>query len=160
MTKITAIASYVPEIHEDNYEKALQFSVHPEFIDKKIGARFLAKASSAEQASDLAQKAVSSLLKLTSLSLDKIDALIVCTQNPDGFGLPHTSAIVHGKLELPLDCACFDISLGCSGYVYGLSIASGYMSFCGFQNVIFVNNWNPTNAVFLHALFSIHNNGI
>ncbi len=48
------------------------------------------------------------------------------TQNPD-FNIPHTSAIVHGKLDLPQECACFDISLGCSGYVYGLSNIISFM---------------------------------
>jgi len=57
---------------------------------------------------------------------NNIDALIVVTQNPD-VNLPHTSAIVHGKLSLPAKCACFDVSLGCSGYVYGLSIISSFL---------------------------------
>lgn len=58
---------------------------------------------------------------------DAVDCLVVCTQNPDGSGLPHTSAVVHGKLGLPAQCACFDVSLGCSGYVYGLSIVQSFM---------------------------------
>jgi 3-oxoacyl-[acyl-carrier-protein] synthase-3 len=41
--------------------------------------------------------------------------------------IPHTSAIVHGALGLPESCACFDISLGCSGYVYSLSIITAFM---------------------------------
>jgi len=59
--------------------------------------------------------------------IEAVDCLIVCTQNPDGSGLPHTSAVVHGKLGLPQECACFDIALGCSGYVYGLSIIKAFM---------------------------------
>src|SRR6185437_8879749 len=58
---------------------------------------------------------------------EDVDCLIVCTQNPDAAGLPHTSAIVHRKLGLKHDVACFDISLGCSGYVYGLSIIYSFM---------------------------------
>jgi 3-oxoacyl-[acyl-carrier-protein] synthase III len=50
----------------------------------------------------------------------------VVTQNPD-FNIPHTSAILHGKLDFPKTCACFDISLGCSGYVYGLSNIISFM---------------------------------
>ena len=36
------------------------------------------------------------------------------------------------------NCACFDVSLGCSGYVYGLSVASGFMASNSFDNVVFV----------------------
>ena len=61
-----------------------------------------------------------------------IDVLIVVTQNPDT-NIPHASAIVHGKLKLPERCACFDVSLGCSGFVYGLSIIQSFMRENHFQ---------------------------
>jgi 3-oxoacyl-[acyl-carrier-protein] synthase-3 len=48
------------------------------------------------------------------------------TQNPD-FKLPHSSALLQHALGLGVDTACFDVNLGCSGYVYGLSIAKGLM---------------------------------
>ena len=57
------------------------------------------------------------------ITKDEIDCIVVCTQNPDGKGIPHTSAIIHEKLSFSNDCASFDISLGCSGYVYGLWMA-------------------------------------
>lgn len=49
-----------------------------------------------------------------------IDALIFVSQTPD-YILPATSCVLHGKLGLKKDCYCMDISLGCSGWVYGLS---------------------------------------
>ena len=58
--------------------------------------------------------------------MEEIECCVVVTQNPD-FNIPHTSAIVHGKLDLPEECASFDISLGCSGYVYALSIVMAFM---------------------------------
>jgi 3-oxoacyl-[acyl-carrier-protein] synthase-3 len=62
-----------------------------------------------------------------------VDCIVVCTQNPDAHGLPHTSAVVHGKLGLPRNAAGFDISLGCSGYVYGLSLATAFMQANGLR---------------------------
>ena len=56
----------------------------------------------------------------------KIDCLIVITQNPD-HQIPHTSAILQHKLGLNKDIACFDISWGCSGYIYGLSILQSFL---------------------------------
>ena len=60
------------------------------------------------------------------------------TQNPDGYGLPHTSAIVHEKLNLKKSCAVFDISLGCSGFVYGLSIIQSFMQANGMSQGVLV----------------------
>jgi 3-oxoacyl-[acyl-carrier-protein] synthase-3 len=61
----------------------------------------------------------------------------VCTQNPD-CNLPHTSAIIHGKFDLPDSCAAFDISLGCSGFVYGLAIIESFMRNSEMSNGIFI----------------------
>jgi len=47
----------------------------------------------------------------------------VCTQSPD-YLLPSTACIVQERLRLPTSTAAFDINLGCSGYIYGLAIAS------------------------------------
>lgn len=56
---------------------------------------------------------------------------------PGGGGIPHTSAIVHGKLKASATCAAFDISLGCSGYVYGLSIVKSFMEQNGLKHGLF-----------------------
>ena len=66
--------------------------------------------------------------------LAAIDVLIVVTQNGDAEGLPHTAAIVQHKLGLPTHIAAFDISLGCSGYVYGLYAMKGFMEAAGLKN--------------------------
>jgi 3-oxoacyl-[acyl-carrier-protein] synthase-3 len=73
-------------------------------------------------------KAFANLQEKSGLDKNQVRCIIVVTQNPDGDGLPHTSAIVHKKLELGPDCAAFDISLGCSGFVYGLSVIESFMA--------------------------------
>ena len=40
----------------------------------------------------------------------------------------HVSSIIHKNLNLSENCACFDVSLGCSGYVYGLSVIKSFMN--------------------------------
>ena len=79
------------------------------------------------ETSDLAVAAVGALQAQHAFDMQDVECLIVITQNPDGFGLPHCSAIVHDKLGLPQTCAAFDISLGCSGFVYGLSAITAFM---------------------------------
>ena len=73
-----------------------------------------------------------------SSSVESIDVLIVVTQNGDEEGLPHTSAIVQDKLGLPTHVAAFDISLGCSGYVYGIYAIKGFMEAAGLKNGLLI----------------------
>ncbi|CAH8242030.1 MULTISPECIES: 3-oxoacyl-[acyl-carrier-protein] synthase III C-terminal domain-containing protein [Vibrio] len=71
---------------------------------------------------DLSVSAATSLIKMLDLDKSQIDGLIFVTQTPDHFQ-PSNAAIAHGRLELTTDVASFDVSLGCSGYVYGLWLA-------------------------------------
>lgn len=72
--------------------------------------------------SDLAFEAASRLLDGHRLDRHSIDLLVFCTQSPD-YLLPTTACILQERLGLKRECACFDINLGCSQYVYGLSVA-------------------------------------
>ncbi|MDF2153931.1 3-oxoacyl-[acyl-carrier-protein] synthase III C-terminal domain-containing protein [Vibrio sp. CAU 1672] len=77
-------------------------------------------------------------LKLfNDLNIDKgaIDGLIFVTQTPDHFQ-PSNAAILHGKLGLEPSVASFDVSLGCSGYVYGLWLAHMMIEAGACKNVL------------------------
>lgn len=124
---IVAIGSYIPAGRESNYAKKAQFDIDDEFIRDKLGVEEVSRKGGAEETSDMCVKAYADLEVRFGQHIEAVDCLIVCTQNPDGDGLPHTSAIVHGKLGLPSECACFDLALGCSGYVYGLSVIKSFM---------------------------------
>jgi len=76
--------------------------------------------------SDLCLAAANRLLNTLDCSLDSIDMLIFLSQTPD-HTLPATACILHGKLGLSKACAAFDINLGCSGYTYGLWMASNFI---------------------------------
>jgi 3-oxoacyl-[acyl-carrier-protein] synthase-3 len=134
MLGIKAIGSYIPSTLIDNYGRVEQFGTDETFVRDKTGFVTLARKSPEEDTSDLCVKAFKDLTSLSGLHPDPVDCIVVCTQNPDGKGLPHTSAIVHRKLGLKDDVASFDISLGCSGYVYGLSVIISFMSLNGFGN--------------------------
>ena len=131
MIGIGAIGSYVPERRIANRERLAEFAVTEQFVTEKIGFQAVARKDAAEETSDLCVKAVAALKAEPAVSaaggLGSIQCLFLCTQNPDGRGLPHTSAIVHEKLGLPAACACLDISLGCSGFVHSLTVARAFM---------------------------------
>ncbi len=132
MLGIENIASYIPEARISNFDRQETFGIDAKFIEQRIGVRQIALKSNLEETSDLCVTAFSNLLQKLVLHKEEIEVLVVITQNPDT-NIPHTSAIVHKKLDLPETCACFDISLGCSGYVYGLSVVLSFMSTNGFK---------------------------
>ena len=138
MIGIKAISSYIPKEGVDNFKQAETFEESASFVETKLGARFLPRLEQGDDTSDIAVKAVDALLCESDLAKEDIDALIVVTQNPDGQGLPHCAALVHQKLALPTHVAAFDVSLGCSGYVYGLSILQGFLAASGKKNGVLV----------------------
>ncbi|SPF42866.1 3-oxoacyl-ACP synthase [Syntrophobacter sp. SbD1] len=138
MIGIKCIASYLPTEFIDNLEQGKSFAKSEEYIRTRIGAWKLPKKSEAEETSDLAVSAVRNLISKTSLSADEIELIALVTQNGDRYGLPHTSPIVQEKLGLDKNIATFDISLGCSGYVYGLAIVKGFLDASGLKNGILV----------------------
>jgi 3-oxoacyl-[acyl-carrier-protein] synthase-3 len=77
-------------------------------------------------ASDLCVDAAQRLLKSLEWSTDSVDCLVFVTQTPD-YLLPATSCIIQDRLGLKPNCYALDISLGCSGWVYGLSVVAALM---------------------------------
>jgi len=78
-------------------------------------------------ASDMCKAAAENLLADLKWEKSEISALIFVSQSQD-YTLPATACILQDRLGLPKSCAAFDISLGCSGYVYGLAVASSLIS--------------------------------
>jgi 3-oxoacyl-[acyl-carrier-protein] synthase-3 len=137
MPAIKAIGCYIPETRLDNVERAAKFGRDAAFVADKLGPLRVARKAADEDTSDLAVRAVQAIQGFDPVT---VDGLIVCTQNPDGHGLPHTSAILQARLGLPTTCAAFDIGLGCSGYVYGLAIARSLMETYGLKSVLLVTS--------------------
>lgn len=132
MLGIEAIGHYIPPGRISNYTRKEQFAIDDFFIEEKIGVRAVSRKMAAEETSDLAVAAFHQLQQQQRCDPATIETLLVVTQNPD-YNIPHTSAIVHQKLGLPNSCACFDISLGCSGFVYALSVITAFMNANGFK---------------------------
>lgn len=137
MIGIKAIASWLPEGRIDNIARAAEFASTAEQISDRIGFTQVAIKDKEHGTLDLAVAAVAKLLDETKLDPAKVDALIVVTQNPDR-NIPHVSAELHGRFKLGKSCACFDIGLGCSGYVYSLSVLKSFMESNGLENGIVV----------------------
>lgn len=73
-------------------------------------------------ASDLCVEAAEHLLSDLSWEKKEIDAIVFVSQTPDFYNVPATSCLMQERLGLSKDCYTLDIALGCSGWVYGMSV--------------------------------------
>lgn len=137
MLGIEAIAIYLPEQRVSNHELAAKFDLEESFLAEKVGVLQRALKNAEEDTSDMALTALEKLLTQTGLDREDIQLLVVVTQNPDS-NLPHVSGLVHGRAKLNADCAAFDVSLGCSGYVYGLSVVQSFLATNGLSRGVLI----------------------
>ena len=106
-----------------------------EKITEKVGVNQRHVAAENETATDLAEKAAIKLIEENNIDKEIIDFVILCTQSPDYF-LPTSACLLQTRLGLRQDIGAFDFNLGCSGYVYGLSIAKGLIAGGIAENVL------------------------
>lgn len=119
---IEAVEYYLPEQALTSAQLAEEYpdwSVRK--IEEKTGIALRWIAAPGECASDLAVAAANKLFA-SGYARESIDFLLLCTQSPDYF-LPTTACLVHERLGLRKDAGACDFNLGCSGFVYGLSLA-------------------------------------
>jgi len=125
---IRAIATHVPDRVLTNEELAALFPSWPaaKILDK-TGIRERRIAASDETASDLAFKAAEALFASGKVERDQIDFLIFCSQASD-YVLPTTACLLQSRLGLRREIGALDVNLGCSGFVYCLSLAAGLIA--------------------------------
>lgn len=136
--KLRMIASALPEREVSSSTVAEWSGLRQEFIEDKVGIKSRRFLSEDERPVDLAAVACKRLLaKEDGPKLDAIKLLVVITQNPD-YRIPHSSALLQHALGLDSGVAAFDINLGCSGYVYALSVVRSMMRYEGIQDALLV----------------------
>lgn len=136
--RIAAISTYLPEGILTNDDLASQFADWPaEKIFNKTGIRQRHIASEGETALDLGCGAARRLFETKAFSPSDIDFLILCTQAPD-YILPSSASVMQHRLGLPTSVGALDINLGCSGFVYCVSLACGLIASGAARNVLLV----------------------
>jgi len=125
---IKAISYYLPELTVTNEDLVNDF---PEWtvekVASKIGINIRHIAGLNQTAADLATLAAEKLFNDFEIDRSKIDFVLLCTQSPDYF-LPTSACLIQQRLGLKTSCGALDFNLGCSGYVYGLSLAKGLIA--------------------------------
>lgn len=136
---ISGLAAAVPKNIIDNYSYTEFFAKEDvkEIVDK-VGIKERRFAPEGMCASDLCYAAAEQLISDLKINKDEIDLLVFVSQTPD-YRMPATSIILQHRLGLGKHTAAFDISLGCSAFVYGLSVVYGLMQSGGFRKALLLD---------------------
>lgn len=129
MKNVTArlkdIAVYLPDSVLGNDELAKLYPEWPaEKILEKTGISERHIVGEHQTAGDMAYEAARNLFAQGQVDAQDVDFIILCTQAPD-FVLPTTACVLQDRLGVSRQAGALDINLGCSGFVYGLSLAKG-----------------------------------
>jgi 3-oxoacyl-[acyl-carrier-protein] synthase-3 len=122
--KIIGTGSYAPLniVTNDDLSKIIETS--DEWIYSRTGIRER-KISITENTSDLSTMAAIRALENANIKAEEIDLIIVGTLTPDNF-IPSTACMVQANIGA-INATCFDISAACTGFIYGLSIATQFI---------------------------------
>ena len=134
---ISGYGFYVPENCVDNQELETLVETSDAWIREKIGIRTRHIATDDQALSDLCIEASRKAIENAGLGPGDIDVLVLTGQNHD-YKAPATANIVQHALGLR-NIPAFDISIGCSGFIYGLSVASKYVADGSAKNVLLVS---------------------
>ena len=123
---VTGVGSFLPEQVVTNADLTKIVDTSDEWIIERTGIRQRHKARDDEPTSDLALKAAERALADAGKTAADVDLIIVATTTPDQT-FPATAAIVQRKLGAPVGIA-FDVQAVCSGFVYAMSVADGFVA--------------------------------
>lgn len=147
---IQAIEYDLPEQILSSAQLAAEFPDWPvKKIEEKTGIRERHIAGAEECSSDLGVAAARKLFASGACEPATIDYLLFCTQSPDYF-LPSTACVVQDRLGIPTSAGALDFNLGCSGFVYGLSLARGLIETGQCRRVLLITA--DTYSKFIHPL--------
>lgn len=139
-SSIKGITTIVPENIININDEINYFDNNPKKLERAkkmigFGKRHVVMGDTT--AIDLCEAAANKLITDMNIDRNDIDTLVLVCQSPD-YLLPSSSCILHGRLSLNPSCATFDISLGCSGYVYGLWMVHSLIASGSAKNVLLV----------------------
>lgn len=138
---IKATSYYLPEkiySNEDFFNRFPEAAGGRENL-LKTGVKTRHIINGNETASDLAVKAAEVFFKEHSVTREEIDFLMFCSLEFDYY-TPTTACVIQERLGLPIHCGALDFNLGCSGFVYGLSLAKGMIESNGIKNVLLLTS--------------------
>jgi 3-oxoacyl-[acyl-carrier-protein] synthase-3 len=150
MARIAGVSYFLPEKILSNDELA---ALYPGWTSEKIlektGIRTRHISGKNETAGDLSEKAARRLFSECDVDPKSVDFILFATQSPDYF-LPTTACMLQDRLGIPTSAGALDFNLGCSGFVYGLSLAKGLIMGEVAKNVLLLTA--ETYSKYIHPM--------
>jgi 3-oxoacyl-[acyl-carrier-protein] synthase-3 len=134
--KITALGTYVPPRVLSNADLEKMVDTTNEWILERVGIRERHIADKGVAASDLAVAAVKNLLESHQFDLREVDLILVGTVTPDMM-YPSTACLVQHKLGIENTWG-FDVSAGCSGFIYALNTGVKFVESGQYKKVLVI----------------------
>jgi 3-oxoacyl-[acyl-carrier-protein] synthase-3 len=145
--KLAGLAAAVPrQVYSVNEYPFFTDREKEDFI-KHVGVEQKRFSNGQYTSADLCFFAAKELLGKLDWSPDSVGALVLVTQTPD-YLLPASSVIIQKKLGLNRNIPCFDVNLGCSGWVYGLSVVASLMKTLQIKNALLLTGETSIIAKF------------
>lgn len=144
---IAGVASAVPtqRISVESFAGAFGKETVEKFT-KMTGVREFRRTLEHQTASDLGFAAAQQLLQSKNINRDEIGALVFIAHSVD-YRRPATACVLHKRLGLSMDCAAFDIGLGCSAMVYGLQVVGSMMASSDISRALLITAESLTKMV-------------
>jgi 3-oxoacyl-[acyl-carrier-protein] synthase-3 len=154
-SKITGTGSFAPSRILTNYDLEKMVDTSDEWIITRTGIKERRISENGTGTSDLALEASRIALTEANLQPEQVDLILLGTVTPD-YLLPSTACILQDKLKAK-NAAVLDIAAACSGFIYGLSIASAFIAMGQYKNVLVIGvetlskitNWEDRNTCVL-----------
>lgn len=152
--KIIGTGSYTPEkVYTNEYLETF-IETNSDWIVENLGIRERRIAAENECTSDLSARAAINAIHNAGLKPADIDLIIVATATPDRLA-PSTACIVQEKIQA-FNAVAFDLAAVCSGFLYGMSVASQFIAAGVYDNVLVIGadtfsritDWKRRDAVF------------
>lgn len=156
--KILGTGMYVPKKVVTNFDLEKIVETSDQWIYERTGIkeRHICSTEGGEFPTDMAKIATEEALKNAGLNPNDIDFIIFASVTPD-VKLPNSACILQVKLGITNNCTCLDISVACSGFVYGVNMANSFIKTGMAKNVLVVGsemlsrevNWKDRNTCIL-----------
>lgn len=135
---IAGVGLYVPERVLTNKDLERMVETTNEWIVDRTGIRERRIAREDEAASDMAVVAAERALESAGVKPEEVDLIIVATATPDHI-FPATACIVQDRLGCP-NAGAFDLSAGCTGFIYALVTGAGFVAGGSMETVLVIGS--------------------
>ncbi len=145
--KIEYISCYYPDKIITNEDLQTEFpNLKIKELTRLTGVLSRHISSQNQTSVDMGVEAAQQLFKETGFDINAINFVIFCSAGGD-YITPASACIIHNRLGLNSNCGAFDFNQGCTGYIYGLSMADSLISSGNAQNILLITSEAITKTI-------------